>query len=62
MTIFSDQFRKVLMRNKRIGYYLDVIGQSACLLINPIKGNNFVAIFKCMLVDWAPLGAFTFVA
>ena len=33
---FSDQFRKIIMRYKRIGYNLNVMRQAACLVINPI--------------------------
>ena len=36
MTDFSDQFRKNIMRYKRIGYQPNVMQQSACLVINPI--------------------------
>ena len=36
MTDFSDQFRKIIMRYKRIGYNLNVMRQSVCLVINPI--------------------------
>ena len=36
MTDFSNQFRKIIMRYKRIGYNLIVMQQSACLVINPI--------------------------
>ena len=41
MTDFSDQFRKNLMRYKRIGYNLNVMQQSACLVINPITGAHW---------------------
>ena len=34
MTDFSDQFIKLIMRYKRIGYNLNVMRQSACLIIN----------------------------
>ena len=34
MTDFSDQLRKIIMRYKRIGYNLNVMRQSACLVIN----------------------------
>ena len=37
MTDFSDQLRKIIMRYKRIGYNLNVMRQSACLVINFIK-------------------------
>ena len=36
MTDFSDQFRKNIMRYKRIGYNLNVMRQLACLVIDPI--------------------------
>ena len=53
MTDFSDQFRKIIMRYKRIGYYLNVIRQSACLFINPITVDGFAALFNCTPVDRA---------
>ena len=42
-TDFSDQFRKIIIRHKRIGYDLNVMWQSACLVINPITVDNFAA-------------------
>ena len=53
MTDFSDQFRKIIMRYKRIGYNLNVMRQSACLVINPITVGGFAALFNCTPVDWA---------
>ena len=38
---FSDQFRKIIVRYKRIGYNIDIMRQSACLVFNPITVNNF---------------------
>ena len=32
-TDFSDQFRKIMIRHKRIGYDKNVMRQSACLVI-----------------------------
>ena len=46
MTDFSDQFRKIIMRYKRIGYYLNVKRQSACLVINPITVDGYAANLK----------------
>ena len=54
MTDFSDQFRKIIMRYKRIGYNLNVMRQSACLVINPIKADGYAALFNCTPVDRAP--------
>ena len=50
---FSDQFRKVIMRYKRIGYNINVMRQSACLVINPITVDNSTSLFNCMPVDRA---------
>ena len=52
-TDFSDQFRKIIIRHKRIDYDLNVIQQSACFVINPITVDNFDVLFNCTPVDWA---------
>ena len=44
---------RLIICHKRIGYDLNVMRQSACLVINPITIDNFVALFNCMPVDWA---------
>ena len=33
---FSDQFKKIITRYKKVGYKLDIMQQSACLVVNPI--------------------------
>ena len=48
---FSDQFRIIIIRHKRIGYDLNVMRQSASLVINPITVYNFAALFNCTPVD-----------
>ena len=53
ITDFSDKFRKMIMRCKRIGYNLNVMQQSACLVINPITVDGFAALFNCTPVDRA---------
>ena len=52
-TDFSGQFRKIIIRHKRIGYDLNVMRQSACLVINPTTVDNFAALFNCTPVDRA---------
>ena len=52
-TDFSDQFRKIIIRHKRIGYDLNVMRKSACLVINLITVDNFAALFNCTPVDRA---------
>ena len=46
MTDFSDQFRKIIMRYKRIGYNLNVMRQSACLVIYPITVDGYATLFN----------------
>ena len=46
--LISYQFRKIIIRHKRISYDLNVMRQSACLVINwPITVDNFAALFNC---------------
>ena len=44
---FNDQFRIIIVRYKRIGYNINIMRQSACLVFNPITVNNFAYIFNC---------------
>ena len=53
MTVFSDQFRKIIMRYKRNAYNLNVMQQSACLVINPIMVDGYAALFNCTPLDRA---------
>ena len=42
---FPYHFKKIIARYKTIGYNLDALRQSACLVVNPIKVNNFAYLF-----------------
>ena len=53
MTDFSDQFRKIIMHYKHIGYNLNVMRQSACLVINPITVDGYATLFNYTPVDRA---------
>ena len=53
MTDFSDQFRKIIIQYKRIGYNLNVMRQSACLFINQITVDGYATLFICTPVDRA---------
>ena len=54
MTDFSDQIRKkIIMRYKGFGYNLNVMRQSAGLVINTIKVDGYAALFNCKPVDRA---------
>ena len=46
-SIFSKQFRKLINRYKRIGYNIDVMRQTACLVINPITVDSYAFFFNC---------------
>ena len=47
---FFYQYRKNIARYKRIGYNINIMQQSACLVFNPITVNNFASLFNCMPV------------
>ena len=45
----------ISVRYKKIGYSIDVLRQTECLVVNPIKVNNFayMYLFDCTTVDRA---------
>ena len=47
---FSEQFRKLINRYKRIGYSLDIMRQTACLVVNPIIVDCYASLFNCTTV------------
>ena len=50
---FSFQFRKIITHYRRVGYNLNVMRQSACLVFNPIMVDNYAAFFNCTPVGRA---------
>ena len=49
---FPYHFKKIIVRYKKIGYNIDgynidVLRQTACLVVNPIKVNSFANLFNC---------------
>ena len=50
MADFSDQFRTIIVRYKRIGYNINIMRQSACLVFNTITVDNFASLFNCTSV------------
>ena len=50
---FSVRFRKVIKHYKRIGYDINVMQQSACLVINSITVDIFTSLFNCTPVGRA---------
>ena len=50
---FSDQFKKIVKCYIRVGYNLDIMRQSACLVLNPITVHSYGFLFNCMTVSQA---------
>ena len=43
---FSYHFKKINVRYEKIGYHIDVLRLTACLVVNTIKVNNFAYLFE----------------
>ena len=44
---FSTLIRKIVLRYIKIGYNINVIRQTACIVVNPISVSNFASLFGC---------------
>ena len=49
---FPYHFKKIAVRYKKIGYNINVMRQTACLVFNPIKVNSFAYHFICGRSDF----------
>ena len=55
---FPYHFKKIIVRYKKIGYSfisllvynINVLRQTACSVVNPIKVNSFAYLFNCTTV------------
>ena len=47
---FSEQFRKLINRYKRIGYNPYIMRQTAYLVMNPFMVNDYASLFNCTAV------------
>ena len=47
---FPYHIKKVTARYKKIGYNINVMRLTACLVVNPIKVNSFAYLFNCTTV------------
>ena len=45
--IFSGYFNKINSHYKKIGYNINVLQQTVCLVVNPITVDNFAFLFNC---------------
>ena len=50
---FPYRFKKIIVRYNKIGSNIDVLRQSACLVVNPIKVNSSAYLFNCTTVGRA---------
>ena len=50
---FINQFKKIVKRYLRVGYNLDIMRQSACLVFNPITVYSYGFLFNCTTVGQA---------
>ena len=50
---FPYHFKTIIVRFQKIGYNIDILRQTACLLVNRIKVNSFTYFFNCTTVGRA---------
>ena len=47
---FSYHFKKIIGHYKKTGYNIDVLRQTTCLVVNPIKVDSFAYLFNCTTI------------
>ena len=50
---FPCHFKKIILRYKKIGYNIDVLRQTACLVVDTVRVNNIAYLFDCTAVGRA---------
>ena len=50
---FPYYFKKAIVCYKTTGYNIDILRQTACLVVNPIKVDNFAYLFDCSTIGRA---------
>ena len=50
---FPYHVKTIIIRYIKISYNIDVLRQTACLVVNPITVNSFAYLFNCMTVGRA---------
>ena len=51
---FSAQFIKMISHYKKIGYNINILQQTACLVVNPTTVGNFAFLFTCIPAGRTP--------
>ena len=54
LIFLSAQFIKIISHYKKIGCNINVLQQTACLVVNPITAGNFVFLLNCTPVGRTP--------
>ena len=49
---FPAQFIKIISHYKKIGYNINVLQQTACLVVNPIRVGNFAFLLHAGVSDF----------
>ena len=52
---YSAQFIKIISHYKKIGYNINVLQQTACLVVNPITVGNFAFLSSLIARRWVGL-------
>ena len=47
---FPYHSKKIIVRYKKIGFNINVMRQTACMVVNPIKVNSFAYLSNCTTV------------
>ena len=50
---FSDLFKRIVKRSQRAAYTLEIMRQTASLVVNPIMFEGYAALISCMAVGQA---------
>ena len=50
VSVIQNKTKKIVVRYKKIGYNINVMRQTACLVVYPIKVNSFAYLFNCTTV------------
>ena len=47
---FSNQFKEIIKCYKRVGYNMNIMRQTACLVVDPITVDSYGFLFNCTMV------------
>ena len=50
---FPNHFKRIIVRYKMSGHNKDVLRQTACLVVDPVKVNSFAYLFNCTTIGRA---------